>query len=332
MPSTPSPSPGYAPPGQLWLLPRRAQEGLDLDHRQVLAVVEGAYRALRGGGSDNPVKTVVDGPDHRSLSYSMVARDGGTGTVCFKAVHEADPRRTRDAYRFHSFAFLVDDATGEPIALMDVAELGPLRSSATTALLARAARPDARSALVVGTGVQGRTALPMLVAALPELERLQVFGTHSEGLRAVRDGVAGREVEIVTDLERAAGEADIVIGAAGLSVTREVRRAWMKPGAVAVLLGYGVHPDVCHGADHRIATDTAQMHATCGDLRGPDGALPVVHAELPDILLGRAPARRHPEDVVFAYNSGMAVTDAALGRYVADLALAAGRGEKVDFW
>ncbi|MET8973427.1 ornithine cyclodeaminase [Streptomyces hydrogenans] len=324
--------PSYAPPGQLWLLPQAEQEGLDLDHRTVIDVVERAYRALREGGSDNPVKTIIDDPDHRSLSYSMVARDAGSGTVCFKAVYEFDPRRGRDGYRFHSFVFLVDDTTGAPIALMDVVKLGPLRSSATTALLARAACPDARTALVVGTGVQGQAALPMLVAAMPELERLQVFGTYPEGLRAVQDSVGGREVEIVEDLRRAAGGADIVIGAAGLSVTDEVRRDWMKPGSVAVLLGYGVHADVCHGADHRIATDTAQMHATCDDLRDADGSLPRVDAQLPDILLGLAPARRRPEDVVFAYNSGMAVTDAALGRYIADLALAAGRGDKVDFW
>ncbi|MFF4322888.1 ornithine cyclodeaminase [Streptomyces sp. NPDC001568] len=325
-------SQSYAPTGQLWLLPQSHQEGLDLDHRKVIEVVERAYRALREGGSNNPVKTIIDDPEHRSLSYSMVARDAGSGTVCFKAVHEFDPRRTRDAYRFHSFVFLVDDTTGAPIALMDVVKLGPLRSSATTALFARAACPDARSALVVGTGVQGRTALPMLVAAMPQLERLQVFGTYPEGLRAVQDSVAGREVEIVGDLREAAGGADIVIGAAGLSVTQEVRREWMKPGSVGVLLGYGVHADVCHGADYRIATDTAQMHATCDDLRGEDGRLPSVDAELPDVLLGRAPARRHPDDVVFAYNSGMAVTDAALGRYVADLALSGGRGEKVNFW
>lgn len=325
-------SPSYAPPGQLWLLPEAQQEGLDLDHRQVLTVVERAYRALRESGSDNPVKTIVAGPADRSLSYSMVARDAASDTVCFKAVYEFDPRRSRDAYRFHSFVFLCDDATGAPIALMDVVRLGPLRSSATTALFARAACPDARSALVVGTGVQGRTALPMLLAALPDLDRLQVFGTYPDGLRAVRESAGGRDVEIVDDLQKAAGESDIVIGAAGLSVREEVRRESMRPGAIAVLLGYGVHADVCHGADHRIATDTAQMHATGDDLRGPDGSLPAVDAELPDILLGRAPARRDPGDVVFAYNSGMAVTDAALGRYIADLALAAGRGERVAFW
>lgn len=325
-------SQSYGLPGQLWLLPQSQQEGLNFEHRQVIEVVEQAYRALREGGSANPVKTIIEDADDHSLSYSMVARDASSDTVCFKAVYEFDPRRSRDSYQFHSFIFLADDTTGAPIALMDVVKLGPLRSSATTALFARAACPDARNVLVVGTGVQGQMTLPMLVAALPELDRLQVFGTYADGLRAVQDSVDGRDVEIVEDLQKAAGEADIVIGAAGLSVTEEVRRESMKPGAVAVLLGYGVHADVCHGADYRVATDTAQMHATCEDLRSTDGSLPSVDAELPDILLGRAPARRDPHDVVFAYNSGMAVTDAALGRYIADLALAGGRGERVDFW
>ncbi|MDG4764929.1 ornithine cyclodeaminase family protein [Solwaraspora sp. WMMD406] len=324
-------SQGYAAPGQLWLLPQSEQEGLDFDYRQVLDVVERAYCSLREHGSNNPVKTIIEDPDDRSLSYSMVARDAGTETVCFKAVYEFDPSRKRDSYRFHSFIFIADDTTGAPIALMDVVKLGPLRSSASSALFARAACPDARSALVIGTGVQGQMALPMLLAALPNLERLQVCGTYAEGLRAVQDSVDGREVEIVDDLQKAAGEADILIGAAGLSVQKVVQRDWVKPGAIAVLLGYGVH-DVFHGADYRIATDITQMHVTCGKLRAADGSLPPVDAELPDILLGRASARRDSDDVVFAYNSGMAVTDAALGRYIADLALAAGRGQRVDFW
>ncbi|WP_409496748.1 ornithine cyclodeaminase [Amycolatopsis sp. cmx-11-12] len=324
-------SQSYAAPGQLWLLPQSEQEVLGFDYRRVLEVVERTYRAVDTSGPNSPVKTIIDDPDDHSLSYSMVAKDVASDTVCFKAVYEFDPARTRDGYRFHSFIFIADDTTGAPIALMDVVKLGPLRSSATSALFARAACPDARSALVVGTGVQGQMALPMLLAALPELDRLQVFGTYADGLRAVQNSVDGREVTIADDLRKAVGEADIVIGASGLSVTETVQREWMKPGALAVLLGYGVH-DVFHGADYRIATNITQMHITCGKLRAADGSLPPVDAELPDILLGRAPARRNPDDVVFAYNSGMAVTDAALGRYIADLALAAGRGNRVDFW
>ncbi|SHG74181.1 ornithine cyclodeaminase [Pollutimonas bauzanensis] len=326
----------YAARGELWLLAQAELEDLGISYAQVIQVVERAFIALRNGDSQNPLKTIVQPRDQRSIGYSMVGRDGASDTVGFKVVYEFDPQRSRGGYRFHSFIFLCDDATGAPIALMDVVKLGPLRTSATSALMARAACPDARSALVVGTGVQGQIALPMLVAALPKLDHLQVFGHYDEGLRAVRAEVRRlypeRDVEIVEDLERAAVRSDIVIGASGLSARQQVRHAWLKPGAVAVLLGYGVDADVLHGADYRIATDIAQMKVTCSDLAAPDGGIPAVDAELPDILLGQAPARRDARDVVFAYNSGMVVTDVALGRYLADLALAKGRGLRVKLW
>ena len=228
-----------APHSELWVLSHTDLDDLGVSYQRVLEIVQHAFVALREGDSHNPLKTIVQPADQRSIAYSMVGRDAASETLGFKMVYEFDPRRTRNAYRFHSFIFLCDDVTGQPIALMDVVKLGPLRTSATSALMARAAHPQARSALVVGTGVQGRIALPMLLAALPGLERLMVYGQHPAGLLAVQDEVRRlhpqRQVEIVTDLEAAAGQADIVIGAAGLSARQPVRRAWLKPGAVAVL-------------------------------------------------------------------------------------------------
>ncbi|WXL24103.1 hypothetical protein WG219_12145 [Ectopseudomonas mendocina] len=326
----------YGNKGELWLLSQSDLEVLGTEYTHVLKVVEEALIALRTGESINPLKTIVQPADQRSIGYSMVGRDGSSQTLGFKVVYEFDPQRNRDAYRFHSFIFLCDDSTGEPIAMMDVVKLGPLRTSATSALMARAAHPQAKSALVVGTGVQGQIALPMLLAALPGLERLMVYGNYRDGVKAVQAEVSRlypqRQVEDVEDLQQAAGQADIIIGASGLTSKLQVHRAWMKPGAVAILLGYGIDADVLHEADYRIATDIEQMKVTCGDLCKADGSIPPVDAELPDILSGQALARRNPTDVVFAYNSGMVVTDVALGRYLAELALAQNRGVRVKLW
>lgn len=326
----------YGAPGELWVLSQDSLNDLGVVYEQVLQVVSRALIALREGDSQNPLKTIVQPDDEHSISYSMVGRDSSSNTVGFKVVYEFDPQRSKNAYGFHSFIFLCDDVTGKPVALMDVVQLGPLRTSATSALMAREASPDARTALVVGTGVQGQIALPMLIAALPKLERLFVYGQYKTGLEAVRDKVKqmypGRDVEVAESLENAARQADIVIGAAGLSSRQQVRCRWLKPGAVAILLGYGVDADVLHGADYRITTDIAQMKVTCGDLAASDGSIPLVDAELPDILLGVADARKDQSDIVFAYNSGMVVTDIALGRYLADLALAKNCGSRVNLW
>jgi len=322
--------------GQLLILNQADLDGLQCTHDEILRVVEHAFLALGRKASANPVKTIVQPSDRRSIAYSMTGRDGDTETVGFKLAYEFDPQRERGQYQNHSLMFLCDDVTGRPLAVMDVIGIDAMRTAATTALLARAAAaPHARTALLVGTGLIGRRVLPFLTTALPALERLIVYGRHAEGVREVCLGVErhepSRRVEVATDLEAAAREADIVVGATGAGASHAVRHAWLRPGAATVLLGYGVHADVLHGADYRIATDAAQMQITGTDLM-VDGLLPAVDAELPAILLGDRLGRRHADERVFAYNSGMVVTDIALGRLLVERARHRGRGREVRLW
>lgn len=106
----------------------------------------------------------------------------------------------------------------------------------------------------------------------------------------------------------------------------------MKPGAIAILVGYGINADVLHGADYVVATDEAQMRVTSSDLADAQGHVPTVDAQLPEMLLGRSPARRTADDVVFAYNSGLVVTDIAVGRLLAERARQQRLGFEVPLW
>ncbi len=320
----------------LLILSQNTLETLDINLQDVLEIVRDAYIGLRQG-SDNPKKTIVQPTDQHSIAYSMVGRDCISKTVGFKVVYEFDPQRNLDQYHFHSFIFLCDDITGKPLAIMDVVKLGPLRTSATSALMAKAACPNAKTALVVGTGIQGQMALPMLVTAMPQLEILQIYGHYEAGIHAAQNNLKkyfpDREIEIVQSLEHAAKHADIIIGVAGSSVTEQVHYQWMKKQSIAILVGYGIDADVFQQADCLITTDTEQMKVTCNDLLADDGVIPPVYAELPDILLDKASARETADDIVFAYNSGMVVTDIALGRYLADKAIeAANIGQRVALW
>ncbi|WP_332606145.1 hypothetical protein [Acinetobacter sp. ESBL14] len=324
------------PNNELLILSQSQLNQLDIDLNMVLKVVESAFIGLRQG-SQNPQKTIVQPEAEQSISYSMVGRDIVSQTIGFKVVYEFDPYRKFNNYNFLSFIFLCDDQTGHPIALMDVATLGPLRTAATSALMARATCPDAKIALVVGTGAQGQMALPLLVAALPQLEKLQIFGHYKDGIIAAQNTLKRyfpeRQIEVITSLEQAANNADIIIGVAGASAKRQVKHQWMKPNSIAILVGYGVDADVFQTADRIITTDIEQMKVTCGDLLKDDGHLPPIHAELPDILIGSKTAKLHQGEIVFAYNSGMVVTDIALGRYLADQALQkATLGQMVTLW
>lgn len=323
-------------PAKLLVLNKQLLDALDYGPREVLEVVERAYLALGAGESDNPRKLMSQSPRKHSVAYSMLGRDGGRQTIGFKTSYKHDPQHHRALQKYYTTLLLFDDATGKPVALMDGSLVGALRTPAVSALLARAAAPRARTVLIVGTGTQGRMAAPFLLEALPGIERVIVHGHHEEGIGAVRDNLRRfhpqRDIEVSADLAAAAAQADIVLGVAGAGAPEAVRHAWLKPGALAILVGYGVHADVLHHADYRIATSAQQMQVTGTDLADAAGRLAPIDAELPDILLGRKPARQHIGQTVFAYNSGMIVTDIALGRTLAEHARARGLGEQVALW
>lgn len=194
---------------QLPFVDLRTLESLDCSLEEVLTVVSRAFTALRTHASDNPAKTVVEPSDGHSVAYSMVGRDAFTQTVGFKVAYEFDPLRRRGVYQNHSLLFLCDDRTGQPLGLVDVRFVDALRTAAATALLARVAAHDqTRVALLVGTGLVGRRVLPLLVTALPQLERLMVYGRHEPGLRQVLAEFARhypeRSIEVVADLNQRA--------------------------------------------------------------------------------------------------------------------------------
>ncbi|MFI6868409.1 ornithine cyclodeaminase family protein [Nocardia sp. NPDC050406] len=304
---------------------------------EVVRAVEDAYLAFAGGDSDNPRKLSVAHPDGWSVAYAMLGRDGRRRVVAMKTSYKFDPHHDRSTKRYYTTITLYDDATGLPIAMMDCARVGALRTPAVSALLVReTVRPGARSVLLIGTGTQGRNALPQLLAANPQLDRLMLYGTHAEGLAAVKAELLHHhpeaELEIVDDPYAAARSADVILATAGPGTKVALESSDMAPGAVAVLVGYGLAPSTLGDADRVIATSAEQMALTGTDMAGPDGRLRRVDAELPQILSRRAVGRIAEDEKIFVYNSGLVLTDIAVAHALAVRAIAEGRGTQVPLW
>ncbi|MER5459911.1 ornithine cyclodeaminase family protein [Streptomyces sp. NPDC002668] len=311
--------------------------GIDISLADVVATVEDAYRTLHAGQSDNPRKLTVKPADGHSVSYAMLGRDGSRNVVAIKTSYKHGLDKGREEQHYYTSLTLYDDVTGLPVAMMDCSRIGSLRTPAVSALLAReCAAPGARSALVIGTGTQGRLALPFLLTTLPDLDRLMLFGSHAEGITAVREQLhtyfPERELEIVTDLRAAAADADVIVATAGGHTSAAVEAGWLGPGALSILVGHGLAPSTLHQADRVIATSEAQMNVTGTDMADADGKLPAVDSEFPPVIAGVVAGRHSAEERIFAYNSGLVVTDIALGHRFAQLALAQGLGTEVPLW
>jgi ornithine cyclodeaminase/alanine dehydrogenase-like protein (mu-crystallin family) len=321
----------------LRILSKTDLAGIAITLTDVVATVEGAYRTLHAGESDNPRKLTVKPQDGHSVAYAMLGRDGSHDVVAIKTSYKHGLNVGREEQHYYTTLTLYDDVTGLPVAMMDCSRIGSLRTPAVSALLAReCAVPGARSALVIGTGTQGRLALPFLLTTLPDLDHLMVFGTHPDGIDAVRKQLRAhfpdREVEIITDVRAAAVHADVIVATAGGHTPAAVEAGWLKPGALTILVGHGLAPSTLHRADRVIATSEAQMHVTGTDMADTDGKLPAVDSEFPPVIAGISEGRVSAKEKIFAYNSGLVVTDIALGNRFAQLALGQGLGTEVPLW
>lgn len=319
---------------RLHVLTRHDLEDLELAPSEAIGIVEDGYLAYASGVSQNPAKLMVPMPERDSVAYSMLGYDGSLQQAAFKTSYR---QGSATSERYYTTITLYDDATGMPLVLMDCQRVGATRTPASTALLARVcARPGATTALMVGTGAQGIRTLPYLLSAVPTLERIRLFGTHPGGiddsLAAVRRHHPDREVELVHDVQEAAADADIVVAASGRAAHPPIRLGWLPPGGLLIsVASKGVEVGTLAEADHTVATNTAQVAVTGRRMAGPDGTFRV-DAELPDILAGRAQGRRTADDRVFAFSSGMIITDIPVAHALATRAIAAGRGTEVALW
>ncbi|WP_328394658.1 ornithine cyclodeaminase [Nocardia sp. NBC_00416] len=319
----------------LHILTRTDLADIDITPSEVIELVEEGYLALARGDSRCPVKLMMPIPklERDAVSYSMLGYDGSLEHLGFKTSYR---QGSESAAKYYTTISLYDDATGLPFALMDCQRIGAARTPATTAIIAKHAAPEgADSALMIGTGVQGRNTLPYLLSALPGLRRLRLFGTHPDGIAesraALRRWFPDRELELVEDVPAAVAESDIVVVASGRAAHPKVRTEWLRPGGLLIsVASKGVASGALRAADYAIATSTGQLGVTGTRLAGDDDV--VIDAELPEIVAGRAPARRDRSDRVFAFSSGMVITDIPVAHALATRAVAAGRGQQVRLW
>lgn len=318
----------------LYVLRREELADIELPPVEAIQLVEEAYLSYADGKSRCPTKLMMPLPkeERDSVSYAMLGYDGALEQLGFKTSY----RQGNDsAEKYYTTISLYDDATGLPFAFMDCHRVGGSRTPATTAIIAKhCAKEGARSVLMIGTGAQGVNTLPYLLTALPHLETLRLFGTHPDGialsLSTFEKYFPGRQIEIVEDVPKAVAASDIVVAASGRAAHPKVQTQWMKPGGLLIsVASKGVEAGALGQADYVIATNESQMGVTGKRLAG---GVATVDAELPDIVSGRKPGRRSQDDRVFAFSSGMIITDIPVAHALATKAIAAGRGKRVELW
>ena len=234
---------------------------------------------------------------------------------------------------------LADASTGVPLAIIESGSVTALRTAAATAVAASLlARRDARTATIVGCGVQGELQLAAIAAVLP-LQRAWVLDADHERAEsmAVRAAASlGLRVEPARDLRAALRESDVCV------TCTPARRAFVMaadvpPGMFIAAVGADsqgkqeLEPALVASAT--LVVDVLDQCAEIGELQHVLAAglmtRAQVHAELADVVVRRRPGRTRVDEITVFDSSGTALEDVAAAIAVYENARETGRGTEV---
>ncbi|HEV8614411.1 MAG TPA: ornithine cyclodeaminase family protein [Methylomirabilota bacterium] len=311
----------------------------------VIDALARAFRSLAAGECTVPPRSTlpVDGNSVLLLMPALARAPAGeddAGGLGAKLVTYYGSNRSRGHPTLHACYVLLDETTGQPLALLEATYLTGLRTGSTSALAARyLARPDATRAVCFGAGVQAAFQLRCLATVLP-LERVDVVGRDPGRARDFARAMAaelGLEVEVAADADAVVRRADVVT-CATTSTTPVVRGAALRAGAHVDAVGAfrptdrEVDTETVRRA--RVVVDTyAGALEEAGDLLIPmkEHAIDRAHitAELAELVTGQRPGRTAAAEVTLFKSVGFALEDLATARLAYNRAMASDVGTEV---
>jgi len=302
---------------------------------RAIELVSLAFQDLAAGKAQSPLRTPLSVAAGPGTTLVMPAYVPGIAALGLKVVSVFGQNPARGLPTITSVVCLLDDTTGQPLALMDGGYLTALRTGAVsgvaTSLLAR---EDSHVLTVIGAGAQAMTQVAAVCAVRP-IRRVNVVGRSPERLAAFRDRMEEDWPELVpllnltVDLQSAVREADVICTATSSS-TPVFDDADVRPGTHVNGVG-SFTPAMQEGPTAFVQRALVVMDEAgaaleeAGDLIIPlqtgEINLDHYHRELGHVASGTQPARVSEDEVTFFKSVGNAVQDMAVGRCAYDEAI-----------
>lgn len=240
---------------------------------------------------------------------------------------------------------LADGQTGMICALLEGTVLTQLRtaavSGAATELLAR---PDATVAALFGTGGQGPSQLRALLTVRP-LREVRVFDIDPQRTASFVETHGAEVTEMGARLIATSSAQEAVDGADVItSVTTSPKPVfqaeWLKTGVHVNGVGsytpamQELPAELLHKANRVFVDNREAVLSEVGDFLNPikEGLFTEdrVDGELGELLLGKVPGRRSPQETTVMKTVGFATLDVVAAHEIYEKALAHGVGKMVE--
>ena len=302
-----------------------------LDGRELLAVLAEGFAATARGEVQSPPRPEITVPG-KGFLLSMPAWHTG-GLIGVKQVSVFDGNLELGLPNHLALITLYEPETGKPVCVMDGTHITGARTAGAAVVSADLlARADARTATIVGAGVQGREHLSLL-PLVRELETIQIASLHVEDARDLA-ALDPRAVAVgAADLEAAVGRSDIVC-LASHSPDPVIDAAWVPAGAHVTSVGYAppageLPPALAQAPARLFVEDPCAFEPPpvgCSELAGID---PSTATTLGEVIVGSSPGRVSRDEITVYKAMGVAIEDLVAAELAYRTALARGLGQTV---
>jgi ornithine cyclodeaminase/alanine dehydrogenase-like protein (mu-crystallin family) len=309
-------------------------ECIDLMHRTMSAVSEGRVVL--------PLRSVLVMPGDIGMMGNMPGYLGEPECFGVKLV-SLMPRNKPPQYSSHlGIVLLFEVEHGQPVAMLDAAEITAIRTAAASGLATRLlAKPDAGDLAILGAGEQATSHLAAMLA-VRKLRRIRVWGRDREKAAAFAQAEGAKHgvtIEVSATPREAVTGADIICT---VTKAREpiLLGEWLEPGVHLNVVGSSINStaeiDTPAVVKSRFFVDYRSSTITEGGeylraLRA--GAITPEHilGEIGEVANGSKTGRISPNDVTLYKSLGIAPQDLASAHYVLQKARARSAGQVIDF-
>jgi ornithine cyclodeaminase len=316
-----------------------------IDMSDVINVVE-IVLALHDEGKVNlPSKVILDlGERERGRINAMPAHIGGDIEICgmkWIAGFPQNPVRF-GIPRAHALIILNDSWTGVPLAIMDGTYISAMRTGAVTGVGAKyLADPDSEVVGIIGCGVQARTQIMAIKAAIPSVRLLKAYDIREEASKQFTQWASqelGMKAEVAKSAKEAVEGSDVI---ATVTVADEpiVKDAWLKKGSFFAHVGSyqeeeeevifnsdKIIVDLWHEVIHRGTPLLARLYKA-GRINDEK-----IYANIGEIIRGKKPGRTSKQERIFFSPLGLGSEDVAVASFVYKEAKNKGLGVPLKLW
>jgi ornithine cyclodeaminase/alanine dehydrogenase len=320
---------------ELLYLSRADVESVQLPMPAIIEAVEDVFREKALGRTEMPPKPGIH-PRPDAFIHAMPAFIPRMRSAGIKWVSGFPENQAKGLPYISGLLVLNDPETGVPQMVSDCTWITAMRTGAASAVAAKhLARRDSTVMGVLGCGVQGRSHLEAMRAALPSITRVLAFDTRREAMDAYRGWAKGRwpdlQIEPVTRPEQAVKGAHVVVSSGPIlkHPSPQIENEWFEDGAFACPVDFDSYwkAEALLGCDLFATDDLGQLayYETQGYFR----SIPKMRVDLGDIVAGKAQGRTNDDQRIIAMNLGIALEDMAVAIQVYERARAQGIGTRL---